>query len=429
MKLWLFLLPLLVSGSSPHGHPVEVFTQVLASPSIPLQTDDGLDPITLIWTGYAPAWWVAANLNGWSDTAYCSSAKTVNGAAYNYTLEQPDPGATPCIGPRDHVRIWDMGYSSVYGRWSIGSAHHEHTVCFPCHHVIDSWERAESDIRSSFTLGQFTTSISNFTLANAGIYQGIYNDGNATLIELKPPPNEHPVVFNENGMRNGTSWSVTLDGTTMSSQLPDIIFSKPNGTYSFTIVPPSGYNATPSSGTITVTGPGATETILFRVPWTTSTTILHPKPGTSVPIGISGNATIAAQTIRLTGMDRPVLSFNVTEIGTRGVLNVTIPRSAAPPQSSVTVLVDGIQNGGTEVQQDAGNYYVFFVVPYGTHSVELQFTAPQSPYLVYIAIGAVSAGMIGLLFLVRNWRKRKLAADRAQPSSSQNQVSAKDAAD
>ena len=408
MRVRFFLLLLFVLGPGSARHPVEGLAQVSASPSIPLRTDDGLDPITLIWTGYAPAWWVAANLNGWSDTAYCSSAKTVNGAAYNYTLEQPDPGATPCIGPRDHVRIWDMGYSPAYGRWSIGSAHHEHTVCFPCHHVVDSWERAESDVRFTFSNGPFATSISNFTLANSGNYQGVYNDGNATLIELKPPPQENPVVFNENGLSNGTSWSVTLDGTTMSSLLPDIIFSKPNGTYSFTIVPPSGYYATPSSGAITVKSPGATETILFRVPWTTTSATLHPKPGASISIGISGNATVPAQTIRFTGMEDPVLSFNATEIGTRGVLNVTIPRTAAPPQSSVSVLVDGIPNGGTEVQQDANNYYVFLVIPYGAHSVELQFTAPQPPYPLYIAVGALSAGIIGLLFLFRNRRNRTL---------------------
>src|SRR5712692_2120094 len=395
----------------PTGSPGHAAAQVPASPSIPLQTDDGLDPITLIWTGYAAAWWVAANLNGWSDTAYCSSAKTVSGAAYNYTLEQPDPGAPSCFGPRDHVRIWDMGYSPVYGRWSIGSVHHEHTVCFPCHHVVDSWERAESDVKFTFSRGQFTTSNSNLTLGNVGSYQGLYNNGNATLIELKSPPNpphEYPVIFNENGLSNGTAWLVTLDGTTMSSSHPDIVFSKPNGTYSFALVPLFGYTATPASGTITVTGLGATETILFRVPWTTSSAILHPKPGASVSIGISGNATVEAQTIRLTGVDRPVLSFNVTEIGTRGVLNITIPRSAAPPQSSVAVLVDGVTSGATKLQQDASNYYAFLVVPYGTHSVELQFTAVQPPYPAYIAIGALSAGMIGLLYLFRNWRRRRL---------------------
>ena len=411
MRLWFFLVILLALGSTPVRYPAQGSAQVSTSPSVPLQTDDGLDPITLIWTGYAPSWWVAASLNGWSDTAYCSSAKTVNGAAYNYTLEQPDPGAPSCIGPRDHVRIWDMGYSPVYGRWSIGSAHHEHPVCFPCYHVVDSWERAESDVRFTFSHGQFTTLVSNFTLGNVGNYQGVYNDGNATLIELKPPPNaphEYPVVFNENGLSNGTSWSVTVDGTTLSSLRPDIVFSKSNGTYSFALVPPLGYDATPSSGTISVKGVGSTEMILFRVPWTTTSTVLHSNSGSLVSIGIRGNATVATQTMRLAGVDHPLLSFNVTEIGTRGVLNVTIPRSAAAPQSSVTVLVDSIPTADTEVQ-DPSNFYVSLVVPYGTHSVELQFTArPQPPYPVYIVIGALSAGVIGLLFLFRNSRKRKL---------------------
>ena len=113
-----------------------------------------------------------------------------------------------------------------------------------------------------------------------------------------------------------------------------------------------------------------------------------------------------AKTIRLTVVDRPVLSFNVTEIGTRGVLNVTVPRSATPPQSSVIVLVDGVPSGTATLQQDASNYYVFLVVPYGTHLVELQFTAPQPPYSLYIAIGALSAGIVGLLFLFQNRRKQ-----------------------
>ena len=410
MSLWLLLLILPTLGLTQGGYHVQGSAQVSASPYIPLQTDGGLDPINLIWIGYAPAWWVAANLNGWSDTGYCSSSQTISGEAYNYTLEQPDPGAISCWGPRDHVRIWDMGYSQVYGRWSIGSAHHERTICFPCHHVIDSWERAESDVRFTFSHGQFTTSISNFTLGNFGNYQGVYNDGNATLILLTYPPHtphEYPVVFNENGLTNGTAWSVTLDETTMSSKQPDIAFSKPNGMYSFSLVSPSGYVATPSSGTISVKGIGATEMILFRVPWTTASTTIRPKSGTSVSIGFSGNATVSAQTIRLTGVDRPVLSFNATEIGTRGVLNVTIPRSVAPPQSSVTVLVDGIPTGGVKLLVDASNYYVFLVVPYGTHLVELQFTAPQPPLPLYIAIGALSAGMIGVLFLIRNWRTRK----------------------
>src|SRR5437879_12717633 len=125
MRLWLFLLILLAFGSSHARYPALGLAQVSASPSVPLQTDDGLDPITLIWTGYAPTWWVAANLYGWSDTAYCSSAKPATGAAYNYTLEQPDSGATSCLAPRDPVPISDIGDSPVSGWGRIGAARRE----------------------------------------------------------------------------------------------------------------------------------------------------------------------------------------------------------------------------------------------------------------------------------------------------------------
>ena len=388
------------------GYPPRQLVEATLFPQIPALTDDSLDPINLIWTGYAPAWWVAANLNGWSDTAYCSGPKTINGFEYNYTLELPDTGAAACIGPRDHVRIWDMGYSPIFGRWSIGAAHHEHTVCFPCHHVIDSWERAESDVRSTFQLGLYTMSISNYSLPNAGFYQSVYNDGNASLIEMKqPPPQEYPVVFNENGLGNETSWSITLDGETRSSKLPDIVFSKPNGTFPFTTNPVPSYVSTPSSGSITVSGAEVREPIRFSIPWTTYSATIHPNPQRSLSIGFAGNATVNAPTIHITSSNNPHLDFTATEIGPRGVLNVTIPRSIAPPQATVEVTVDGARDPGAKVSSDTNNYYVLLSFPYGNHSVDLAFNSPPPPYLSYIAI-ALSAGILGTIVLFRNQRKR-----------------------
>src|SRR5256885_16350800 len=78
--------------------------QEAAISSIPITTDDNLDPITLVFTGYAPSWWVASNIADWSDSAYCSGPKTVNGNAYNYTLEHPDPTGIACFGPRSEER-------------------------------------------------------------------------------------------------------------------------------------------------------------------------------------------------------------------------------------------------------------------------------------------------------------------------------------
>ena len=277
---------LLVIGA-PHAPPGQVAAREAAISGIPVQTDDSLDPITLVFTEYAPSWWVAANIGDWSDSAYCSRPKTISGNEYNYTLEHPDPTGLACYGPRDHVRIWDMGYSPAFGHWSIAAAHHEHTVCDPlCHHVIDSWVRAKADLRLAFTGGQATLSISNVTLGNAGYYQGVFNDGNATMIQLKAPSGQYPVIFNENGLSNRISWSVTMNGRTQTSEHPDITFSEPNGTYSFTVGTPSSYNSSPSSGMITVDGAEAHETILFTVPWSPSAPYLQYLLGGALVAGI-----------------------------------------------------------------------------------------------------------------------------------------------
>ncbi len=385
--------------------------QAATAPSIPVQTDDGLDPINLIWTGYAPAWWVASNIVGWSDSAYCSGPKTVNGAEYNYTLEHPDPNGIGCFGPRDHVRIWDMGTSPTLGRWSIGSAHHEHTVCDPvCHHVVDSWEGAEAEVRASFMDGQATVSISNFALGNAAYYQGVFNDGNATMVQLKPFGGAYPVVFNEQGLSNGTSWSVTMNGTTLSSPHPDVTFWEPNGTYLFAVSAPSGYEVTPSSGTITVNGAGASQTILFRPPWSSSSVTVYSTAGKSASILFSGNATVAIPSVRLAATGNTVLSFEAREIGTRGVLNVTIPKTVVPLGSSIIIYIDSARNDHTKITEDVSHYYVFFLLPYGTHSVELQFVPPGNSYLEYILGGALAAGILAVLFLafkMKVWRNRR----------------------
>src|SRR5215469_13980569 len=169
------MIPLAQVASSSH-----LGVELAPVPNIPVQTDDGQDPVNLIFTGYAPSWWVASNIAGWSDSAYCSSVKTINSQQYNYTLEKPDPTGAACFGPRDHVRIWDMGYDPTFGYWSIGSAHHEYSVCNPaCHHVIDSWDRAETDVGSVFVAGQSAVSMTNITLRAAAFFQGISDDGNA----------------------------------------------------------------------------------------------------------------------------------------------------------------------------------------------------------------------------------------------------------
>jgi len=73
----------------------------------------------------------------------------------------------------------------------------------------------------------------------------------------------YAVTFTESGLPSGTSWSVIFANSTQSSTGSSLTFSEPNGTYLFTVLNPSGYSSSPSSGSIRVAGPGASKTIGF----------------------------------------------------------------------------------------------------------------------------------------------------------------------
>ncbi|MCI4342032.1 MAG: YncE family protein [Thermoplasmata archaeon] len=62
----------------------------------------------------------------------------------------------------------------------------------------------------------------------------------------------YPVTFEESGLANGTSWSITLQSSTAPSTTASIVFEEPNGNYSFTVGAVAGYTANLSSGTVAV---------------------------------------------------------------------------------------------------------------------------------------------------------------------------------
>ncbi|MGC8620241.1 MAG: hypothetical protein ACP5LA_07080, partial [Thermoplasmata archaeon] len=76
----------------------------------------------------------------------------------------------------------------------------------------------------------------------------------------------YPITITENGIPNGTAWSATLTGTTfngqyinvtLSSTSNKITFNEPNGTYTYIIHLPSGYQSTSTKGSISVSGNSA----------------------------------------------------------------------------------------------------------------------------------------------------------------------------
>lgn len=78
-------------------------------------------------------------------------------------------------------------------------------------------------------------------------------------------PTLYPVSFTEVGLPAGTSWTVSLGGTTYlnHSTTNQLTVWAPNGTYHYTVGQVSGYSAAPSNGSLVLNGSGATELILF----------------------------------------------------------------------------------------------------------------------------------------------------------------------
>ena len=68
-----------------------------------------------------------------------------------------------------------------------------------------------------------------------------------TIVSAEPAYN---VTFSETGLTSGIGWSVTLDGTTLARTTSTIVFQgSVDGTHSYVINAPTGYDASITSDT------------------------------------------------------------------------------------------------------------------------------------------------------------------------------------
>ncbi len=107
----------------------------------------------------------------------------------------------------------------------------------------------------SFTVGRepgYVSSPSTGTISvnGAGATLNVSFEQNISMNSGKA----YAVTFVESGLPPGTNWSVTLNGTSLSSSVADIVFGELNGTYEYTVGYLKGYHATSYSGTVTVNG-------------------------------------------------------------------------------------------------------------------------------------------------------------------------------
>ena len=164
----------------------------------------------------------------------------------------------------------------------------------------------------------------NFTLTVDQFSTNYYNVVLQLLYEIN---------FNETGLPSGTSWSVTFNGTTQSSSTNTIIFTEPNGTYSYTVGIYNGYSASPYSGTVIINGAAQNVAITFtRVTYSVTFTESGLPSGTVWYINISNG-----QSYKSTGTE---ISLNEPN-GTYSYVVSSSNNNYSPNPSSGSFTVNG----------------------------------------------------------------------------------------
>jgi hypothetical protein len=158
----------------------------------------------------------------------------------------------------------------------------------------------------------------------------------------------YTVAFQETGLASGTNWSATFGGATANSTTSTVDFSVGNGTYSYTVGPVPGYATTRASGTVPISGTGATVDVSFTedaYPVTFSETGLPVGAAWNVTVnGTTQTSTSPSLTIFLENGSYPYTFGSVTGfsdatlMGTVNVSGAAVPVSTAYSQSTQTAI-------------------------------------------------------------------------------------------
>jgi hypothetical protein len=211
---------------------------------------------------------------------------------------------------------------------------------------------------------------------------GVNGSNQCIPVDFDPTPStEYSVTWTETGLAIGTNWSVTLGGRSVRSSQDSLVFAEPNGTYSFSVGTLAGFLASPASGTVTVTGADASQTIAFAPapPPTFAVTFVENglPQGAAWSVTLNGLTGTGIATIEFSGIANGTSSFTVgPENG----------YSAAPPGGSVAI------RGG-----DAIVAISFTINPSAGSTVTFMETGLQSGALWSVAVDGLPASGSGPL--------------------------------
>jgi YVTN family beta-propeller protein len=199
-----------------------------------------------------------------------------------------------------------------------------------------------NEVVSNFPVGKGPYGI-GFDIGKGEAFVPNFNSANVTVVVPGSgggAPPHYTVTCTETGLPAGTNWSVTLNGTPMSSTSTTILFSEPSGTYGYTVGAVAGYTPNPSSGSVPVSGAAASLPITFTA---------NSSGGYAVTFTETGLATGTNWTVTLNSVPKSSTTTTVVFTEPDGTYPYTVTSMSAdtPTPSSGSVPVSGAPVGLT----------------------------------------------------------------------------------
>ncbi|HTP54691.1 MAG TPA: thermopsin family protease [Thermoplasmata archaeon] len=289
------------------------------------------------------------------------------------------------------------------------------------------------------------------------------------------------VTFTETNLPAATSWSVTLNGTTVSSTTTTVVFHELNGTYPYTIgvVPDWTQSTLPRTGSITVAGANVNERTIAWTEVTYGVTFLESGLPSHIHWSVTvdgvekslttdgaidsltfsvGNGTVPYTITDISGWSQSTLAASgnlvvngaaVTEptlIYTEVTYLVTFMETGLPSGANWSVTFNGVleSSTGTTItfQSPNGSFHYKITGPggysvaggssgtltvsAGAASQTVAFhpsssSPPAAPWL-YVGIGAAAIlALLGIMLLLRSRRRGRAPPRRPRPSPTEKQ--------
>jgi hypothetical protein len=206
----------------------------------------------------------------------------------NITLQHLDIVSGVLSEPNETQTINTLAYPIVFmdsgdlwAGWNVGITLDGESATYalnPCHVCVTQGPNLLSFLEPNGTYDWQLTSIGgkNVRAVSADQAEGagfiadpshgaVVVNGRPATVTINFTLVTYAVTFIESGLPSGSSWTVSMNITTLTSTGNTITILEPNYTqYRYSIIPPQGYQAVPSSGIIGVSGQNVTVEIEFK---------------------------------------------------------------------------------------------------------------------------------------------------------------------